>query len=140
MAKIMPSVPKHIYYTFDAIEGKLLQPSSTETWAPSNPEYDPGPPPPPRPPRPPREPNAAFLTSNENEGDSQMGRPPRRNVASSSREINNRQAEVSGDRNHNASLNNGPIGGTREPAKKPYRPRRSGRNWQQPDHATNSTT
>jgi hypothetical protein len=58
MAQIMPSVPKCTYYSFDAINGRLLD-SSGLAWSPSNPEYDPGPPPPPKPPKPPRAPKPA---------------------------------------------------------------------------------
>ena len=58
MAQIMPSAPKSVYYSFDAINGRLLD-SSGVPWSPSNPEYDPGPPPPPKPPKPPRAPKSA---------------------------------------------------------------------------------
>ena len=53
MARTMPSRPKPTYYSFDAVDGRLLN-SSGIAWSPSNPEYDPGPPPSPKPPKPPR--------------------------------------------------------------------------------------
>lgn len=109
MAKVMESEPKRLYYTFDAIEGLLLQPSSTDKWVAANPEYDPGPPPPPRPPRPPREPKAEFLITNSNGGgggDNQAPRPQRQPWSPNPRQPrfqpsaagNERQSDAPGDR------------------------------------------
>lgn len=44
-------VPKPSCYSFDAIRGRLCEPSGA-MWIPYNRDYDPGPPPPPRPPKP----------------------------------------------------------------------------------------
>lgn len=44
----MQKPPEPSCYTFDAIRGRLCEPSGM-TWSPFNPDYDPGPPPPPRP-------------------------------------------------------------------------------------------
>jgi len=51
MAQAMAVAPKSIYYSFNAVDGLLCEPSGTP-WAPVNPDYDPGPPPPPKPPKP----------------------------------------------------------------------------------------
>ncbi|KIM85515.1 hypothetical protein PILCRDRAFT_367306 [Piloderma croceum F 1598] len=61
MAHVMDSVPNPTYYSFNAINGCLLD-SSGVPWNPSNPEYDPGPPLPPKPPKPPRTPKATTTT------------------------------------------------------------------------------
>jgi len=55
MLHAMPKgkVPKPSYYSFDAIRGRLCEPSGI-MWNPYNPAYDPGPPPSPPPPRPPK--------------------------------------------------------------------------------------
>ena len=42
----MAKPPKSICYTFDAVRGRLCEPTTTAQWAPANPDYDPGPPPP----------------------------------------------------------------------------------------------
>ncbi|KAJ6604301.1 ribonuclease H-like domain-containing protein [Mycena vulgaris] len=47
MLSTMAKTPNPTCYTFDAIRGRLCE-SSGMTWAPFNPDYDPGPPPPPR--------------------------------------------------------------------------------------------
>ncbi|KAF8213431.1 ribonuclease H-like domain-containing protein [Mycena galopus ATCC 62051] len=47
----MEKPPHPRCYTFDAIRGRLCEPSGM-TWSPFNPDYDPGPPPPPKVPRP----------------------------------------------------------------------------------------
>ncbi|KAJ7102264.1 ribonuclease H-like domain-containing protein [Mycena belliarum] len=48
MLPAMPNPPNSTCYTFNSIRGRLCE-SSGLTWAPFNPDYDPGPPPPPRP-------------------------------------------------------------------------------------------
>lgn len=47
MRESMVVVPKAVYYTFDAVRGRLCEPSGAQ-WSAYNPNYDPGPPPPPR--------------------------------------------------------------------------------------------
>ncbi|KAL1720689.1 hypothetical protein EV715DRAFT_196627 [Schizophyllum commune] len=42
----MAKPPKPVCYTFDAVRGRLCEPSTTAEWVPANPDYDPGPPPP----------------------------------------------------------------------------------------------
>jgi len=51
MIHTMAKTPSPTCYAFDAIRGRLCE-SSGMTWAPFNPDYDPGPPPPPRLPAP----------------------------------------------------------------------------------------
>ncbi|KAJ7770790.1 ribonuclease H-like domain-containing protein [Mycena maculata] len=51
MLHSIPKIPSPTCYTFDAVRGRLCEPSGM-TWTPFNPDYDPGPPPPPRPPMP----------------------------------------------------------------------------------------
>lgn len=53
MSKLMATSPKAVYYTFDAVRGRLCEPSGMH-WSAFNPDYDPGPPPPPKIPKPPR--------------------------------------------------------------------------------------
>ncbi|KAJ7225856.1 ribonuclease H-like domain-containing protein, partial [Mycena pura] len=53
MIHTLPKIPDPLCYTFDAIRGRLCEPSGA-TWSPFNPEYDPGPPPPPRLPKAPK--------------------------------------------------------------------------------------
>ncbi|KAJ7785958.1 ribonuclease H-like domain-containing protein [Mycena metata] len=48
MVRAMDDPPNPRCYTFDVVRGRLCE-SSGMTWAPFNPDYDPGPPPPPRP-------------------------------------------------------------------------------------------
>lgn len=48
----MEKPPKTTYYTFDAVRGRLCEPTGMQ-WFSYNPDYDPGPPPPPKPPKPP---------------------------------------------------------------------------------------
>lgn len=51
LSRMVPSMQKPPLprcYTFDAIRGRLCEPTGM-TWAPFNADYDPGPPPPPRP-------------------------------------------------------------------------------------------
>ena len=43
MAQSMATIPKPVYYKFDAVRGRLCEPSGMH-WAPFNPNYDPGPP------------------------------------------------------------------------------------------------
>ncbi|RDB28430.1 Werner Syndrome-like exonuclease [Hypsizygus marmoreus] len=52
MALSMEKIPKPAYYSFDAVRGRLCEPSGMH-WMSYNPDYDPGPPPPPKPPKPP---------------------------------------------------------------------------------------
>ncbi|KAF9459441.1 ribonuclease H-like domain-containing protein, partial [Collybia nuda] len=47
MSNLMPIPPKPVYYTFDAVRGRLCEPSGIH-WFAFNPDYDPGPPPPPK--------------------------------------------------------------------------------------------
>lgn len=42
-AQLMTTIPKPVYYTFDAVRGRLCEPSGMY-WCAFNPEYDPGPP------------------------------------------------------------------------------------------------
>ncbi|KAF9014995.1 ribonuclease H-like domain-containing protein [Cyathus striatus] len=53
MARSMPEFPDSVYYTFDAVRGRLCEPSGAQ-WYARNPNYDPGPPPPPKPVKSPR--------------------------------------------------------------------------------------
>ncbi|KAF8058278.1 ribonuclease H-like domain-containing protein [Lyophyllum atratum] len=48
MADAMDNIPKTVYYTFDAVRGRLCEPTGMH-WNCYNPDYDPGPPPPPKP-------------------------------------------------------------------------------------------
>jgi len=57
MANAMEKVPKPVYYTFDAVRGRLCEPTGMH-WNSYNPDYDPGPPPPPKAPK---EPTAREL-------------------------------------------------------------------------------
>lgn len=41
--QLMTTIPKPVYYTFDAVRGRLCEPSGMY-WCAFNPEYDPGPP------------------------------------------------------------------------------------------------
>lgn len=43
MAQSMATIPKPVYYKFDAVRGRLCEPSGMY-WAAFNPDYDPGPP------------------------------------------------------------------------------------------------
>jgi hypothetical protein len=45
MAQSMTTIPKPVYYKFDAVRGRLCEPSGM-FWPAFNPDYDPGPPPP----------------------------------------------------------------------------------------------
>ncbi|GLB36431.1 putative 3'-5' exonuclease [Lyophyllum shimeji] len=57
MVNAMEKAPKPVYYTFDAVRGRLCEPTGMH-WNCYNPDYDPGPPPPPKTPK---EPNARAL-------------------------------------------------------------------------------
>ncbi|KAJ7630612.1 ribonuclease H-like domain-containing protein [Roridomyces roridus] len=71
MLNTLPKAPSTRCYTFDYVRGRLCEPSGM-SWAPFNPDYDPGPPPPPPPPK------ATATTSETSSAETPGSKTPRK--------------------------------------------------------------